>query len=249
MNILHYKRMEPTKTAVKRLASDIKNIIKDPLDSHGIYYKHDDEDLLKGYAMIIGPEDTPYNYGYYLFEFNFPYDYPYKPPVLNFCTNGDKIRMNPNLYRSGKVCISILNTWKGDQWSSCQTIRTILLTLMTILNDKPLLNEPGFRITHRDFQPYSDIIYYKNIEIAIIRIINAKEGEFVISKYFKDEIIKIFVKNYENILKVIKKKNIYDKNTTNYLSTGVYDMNIVVKYDELEEKVKDIYKYICNFKC
>ena len=154
--------MEPTKTAVKRLASDIKNIIKDPLDSHGIYYKHDDEDLLKGYAMIIGPEDTPYNYGYYLFEFNFPHDYPYKPPVLNFCTNGDKIRMNPNLYRSGKVCISILHPPGDDKynyesaeerWRPVHTINSILLSIISLLsspNDESPANIDAAKILRDD---------------------------------------------------------------------------------------------------
>jgi hypothetical protein len=45
-----------SKDAVKRLLSDVKNIMKNPLNDNGIYYIHDDEDLLKGYALIIGPE-------------------------------------------------------------------------------------------------------------------------------------------------------------------------------------------------
>ena len=109
--------------AIKRIAKDVKEIMNDPLHDNGIYYKHDDDDVLKGYAMIYGPENTPYEYGYYFFEFNFPKDYPFSPPTLVFGTNADHIRMNPNLYRCGKVCISILNTWKGEQWSSCQTIK------------------------------------------------------------------------------------------------------------------------------
>ena len=55
----------------KRLAKDVIDIIKNPLHDNGIYYKHDEDDMLKGYALIIGPEDTIYNYGYYLFQFNF----------------------------------------------------------------------------------------------------------------------------------------------------------------------------------
>lgn len=229
--------MEPTKTAIKRLASDIKNINNDPLESHGIYYKHDDENLLKGYAMIVGPENTPYSYGYYLFEINFPYDYPYKPPVFTFSTNGDKIRMNPNLYRSGKVCVSILNTWKGEQWSSCQTIRTVLLTLMTILNDKPLLNEPGFNESHRDFNSYNEIIFYKNIEIAIIRIINNTEN-YPVSKFFIEEIKELFNKNYDNILKVIDSK----AHVPNKLFTSIYDMNISANYSDLKNNLTKLNK-------
>ena len=60
-------------------------------------------------------------------------------------------RFHPNLYRNGKVCLSILNTWKGEQWTSCQTIRSILLTLITLFHNKPLLNEPGFTEKSSDF--------------------------------------------------------------------------------------------------
>ena len=109
------------------------------------------ENIFKGYAMIIGPSDTPYQDGFYFFEFNFPYDYPHSPPVLTFLSNGDNIRFNPNLYRNGKVCISLLNTWKGDQWTSCQSISSILLTLC-ILNENPLLNEPGITESNSEIE-------------------------------------------------------------------------------------------------
>ena len=91
-----------SKETIKRLACDIKRIIQEPLDSHNIYYKHDDNDILKGYALIIGPKDTPYAYGAYLFEFNFPYNYPYSPPKVIFCLSDGITRFNPNFYVNGK---------------------------------------------------------------------------------------------------------------------------------------------------
>ena len=48
-----------SKETISRLIKDVKEIIKNPLESHGIYYKHDEEDLLKGKALIIGPQGTP----------------------------------------------------------------------------------------------------------------------------------------------------------------------------------------------
>lgn len=232
----------PSRTAIKRLASDVKNIMNDPLDVHGIYYNHDDENILKGYAMLVGPENTPYNYGYYLFEFNFPNDYPYRPPVLTFHTNGDRIRMNPNLYRSGKVCISILNTWKGEQWSSCQSIRTVLLTLITILNNKPLTNEPGYKETDKDFNNYNEIIYYKNIDISILRVIDKCE-QYIITKYFISIMKELFVKNYENIVKIIDEKN--EKSPNSY-NTSVYDMYVPINYGKLKSEIKILYDKIKN---
>merc|ERR1711871_276074 len=120
-----------------RLIKDIRNLKKNPLDDNGIYYEHDEEDMLHGKALIIGPSNTPYQYGFYFFKFEFTDNYPHEPPKLTYYTQGDNVRFHPNLYRSGKVCVSILNTWKGEQWSSCQTISSILLTLISLLHNKP----------------------------------------------------------------------------------------------------------------
>ena len=54
-----------TKDAIKRLAKDVKEIYNNPLEQHGIYYKHSEDDILSGQALIIGPRDTPYTYGNY----------------------------------------------------------------------------------------------------------------------------------------------------------------------------------------
>ena len=49
-----------SRDTINRLLKDVKQIIKNPLTSNGIYYVHDESDMMKGYAMIVGPEDTPY---------------------------------------------------------------------------------------------------------------------------------------------------------------------------------------------
>jgi ubiquitin-protein ligase len=160
-----------SKDALRRIVSDIKELRQNPLSAHGIYYEHDEVDVLKGRALIIGPADTPYEDGFYLFKFQFPANYPHSPPKVEFCTSDGYTRFNPNLYRSGKVCLSILNTWKGEPWSGCQTISSVLLAMCTILNNEPLLNEPGIEKSHRDYASYNEIIRYKNIEVAIFGIL------------------------------------------------------------------------------
>ena len=85
-----------TQDTVKRLVKDVKDIMKNPLTSQGIFYQHDESDMLKGYAMIIGPSETPYEDGFYFFEFNFPSNYPYSPPVVIYSTNIDYIEINKN---------------------------------------------------------------------------------------------------------------------------------------------------------
>ena len=228
-----------SKESVTRLLKDVKHIIKNPLIDNGIYYIHDDSDLLKGYALIIGPEDTPYYGGNYFFELKYPCDYPHTPPKVTYCTNGDDVRFNPNLYKCGKVCVSLLNTWRGEQWTSCQTISTVLLTLCTLLCKDPLLNEPGVSKTHQDMKNYTDIIEYSNINVAICNIINKKKGVYNdFFGNFDSFINENFIKNYDKIFSFCEKKNI-EFISKPIISTGFYNMRIKIDYEKVIEKLKE----------
>jgi ubiquitin-conjugating enzyme E2 Z len=220
-----------SKETISRLIRDIKNIVKNPLNDNGIYYSHDDTDLLKGYAMLVGSSETPYFSGFYFFEIAYPTDYPHSPPVLTYYTNGDGIRFNPNLYTSGKVCISILNTWRGEQWSSCQTITTLLLTLCTILCKDPLLNEPGITKKNTDFDKYNKIIEYENIDIAVLKMFQ-KDKKYFNPKFevFFPFMQQIFIKNSNQILEFLQKKI---NEPIQIISTKLYNMSVVINYKKL----------------
>jgi ubiquitin-protein ligase len=230
------------KETISRLLNDVKQIIKNPLCENGIYYIHDDTDILKGYALIIGPSDTPYFGGNYFFEFKYPYDYPHSPPKVTYCTNGNSIRFNPNLYKCGKVCVSLLNTWSGEQWTSCQTISTVLLTLCTLLCKNPLLNEPGVTKNHAEFDNYTKIIEFSNIDIAVCDIMNKKEGTFLPffdSFYYIVE--EAFQKNYDDLIKFIDKKIERNKENPLYvINGGFYNMRVSIDYVKLKEKIMTI---------
>lgn len=222
-----------TKDTMNRLIKDLKEIMKNPLSDNGIFYSHDETNMLKGYAMIIGPSETPYFGGYYFFELNYPANYPYSPPNIIYSTNAEKIRFNPNLYTNGKVCLSLLNTWKGEQWTSCQTISTILLTLCTVLRKNPLLNEPGIRTEHHDFKKYNKIILYKNIDIAILQILQKKTGVFLQQfEVFDSEIKENFKKNASSIRSFLEERKLKEPEST-VLMTGVYSMNVKIDWNEL----------------
>ncbi|TKY59265.1 ubiquitin-conjugating enzyme E2 24 [Spatholobus suberectus] len=102
-------------------------------------------DLMR--AAIVGASGTPYHDGLFLFDICFPPEYPNEPPMVHYNSGG--LRLNPNLYESGKICLSLLNTWTGtgtEVWNpGASTILQVLLSLQAlVLNEKPYFNEAGY---------------------------------------------------------------------------------------------------------
>ncbi|KAH1120451.1 hypothetical protein J1N35_003611 [Gossypium stocksii] len=102
-------------------------------------------------AVIMGPSGTPYHDGLFFFDCFFPPKYPNEPPMVYYYSGG--LRLNPNLYSCGKVCLSLLGTWHGEEtemWVPGQsTMLQVLVSIQAlILNAKPFFNEPGFEISY-----------------------------------------------------------------------------------------------------
>lgn len=60
--------------------------------------------------MFIFKDNPPYNKGAFRIEINFPAEYPFKPPRINFKT---KI-YHPNVDEKGQICLPIISAenWK-----------------------------------------------------------------------------------------------------------------------------------------
>ena len=238
-----------SKGTIKRLINDVKCINNNPLTDNGIHYIHDEEDMLKGYVLFIANKDTPYYGGYYFFELSFPPNYPYSPPKLTFCTNGNNIRFHPNYYKCGKVCLSLLNTWTGDQWTSCQTISSVLLTMSSLFTKDPLLHEPGVREDHPDFYKYNQIVQYFNIDVAMCDILLKKKGVYLpFFDKFTPIIEEYFLKNYVDIKKNVESNMLSNKDSPEEICTGIYRMTVTLDYIKLMSKMEQTYKTINNKK-
>lgn len=127
--------------------------------------------------MIVGPEGTPYQNGCFLFDCLLPLDYPQAPPqVLIQTTGGGKVRFNPNLYKDGKVCLSLLNTWAGPSWDpKTSTLLQVLISIQSlIMVPDPYFNEPGMesqRGMEAQSQQYNATVRYHCIRLAMYDMI------------------------------------------------------------------------------
>lgn len=158
--------------------------------------------------IISGPKDTPYENGLFEFHACFPTDYPNKEPKVLLVTTGfGKVRFNPNLYNCGKVCLSLLGTWSGEQgekWNpKTSTFLQVLISIQSlILVEQPYFNEPGYE---RDMHTpkgkqrsadYNEVIQLGTMEWAINHQINNPPlgYELITKEHFKrkkDDIIKL----------------------------------------------------------
>jgi ubiquitin-conjugating enzyme E2 Z len=162
----------------------------------GIYLWIDKTNIFQQYALIIGPENTPYFGGFYFFNIKYPDNYPEKPPEVKLMTTNGKVRFNPNLYQCGKVCLSILGTWAGPAWKPIMNIRLVLNSIRSLMGEYPIQNEPGFEKTQPEQLSsieYNLYLIYHNYEIAIIDVLANKYSN--ISKLFENEIKEEFKKN------------------------------------------------------
>jgi ubiquitin-protein ligase len=231
----------PTPLAIKRICSDIKDLTRDPLDKEGIFHSYNEDNITEARIMIIGPEDTPYENGFYFFHFKFPNNYPFEPPSVKYYTQGDNTRFNPNLYTCGKVCLSLINTWDGPKWTSCQTIRSVLISLRgLVLGVKyPLQNEPGYE-TAKDIraQAFNDVIQYQNYHISVVKMINDTPKGFEV---FKPQMLEHLKTNYSWYNTRLTQLSKFD-NTK--VKCNVYGMSTTRNFTAQLEAIKKILKSV-----
>ncbi|PKC02828.1 ubiquitin-conjugating enzyme [Rhizophagus irregularis] len=85
------------------------------------------DDLFHWQATIMGPSNSPYSGGVFFLAIDFPTDYPFKPPKVNFTTRIYHL----NTHSDGSVCPNILK----KNWSPALTISKVLPSICSLLTD------------------------------------------------------------------------------------------------------------------
>lgn len=192
--------------AVKRLMNEINMEAKDCPPN--IFIEHNMDNIKEAKVLLIGPKDTIYENGFYYFDVVCPDSYPLKSPKVTFLSAIDKnCRMHPNLYATGKVCLSILGTWRGPSWSPKITIQGIFQTIESLLDNEPIKCEPGHdNATQEEIEEYNKVVQYRVFKSAVLWMMERKD----IPERFQ-EVIKDYVKDnmdwYVEKMEELKKNN------------------------------------------
>ncbi|KAK3137099.1 hypothetical protein QOZ80_5BG0447940 [Eleusine coracana subsp. coracana] len=162
------------KTWTKGVQREWKILENDLPDTIYVRVFEDRMDLLR--AVMVGACGTPYQDGLFFFDLQLPPSYPAAPPLVNYHSFG--LRLNPNLYPSGTVCLSLLGTFGGQDielWSpESSTILQVLVSIQgLVLTALPYYNEAGYAsqvgtpMGHRNELPYSENTYLLSLQTML----------------------------------------------------------------------------------
>jgi len=223
----------------KRILADIKQINEQETKNLRIFYAPNSENAMKGLALIFGPGGSPYEDLPIFLDIQYPSDYPFSSPKVRFLTYDGETRFHPNLYIEGKVCLSILGTWQGPSWTSVMNLRTVLLSILGLLDNEPLLHEPGYATSKGSLvsTTYTEFIEFKSLKYIVNCIQGWLEGTpsyMILIDEFEDiwaEAMPLIWENTRKRLVVLAKKPVVVWNRI------VYTMSGKSSYAELLEKL------------
>lgn len=230
-----------------RLAQEIADLSASlPIDSTNAMFVRADEDRLDVMkAIIFGADGTPYAHGAFEYDIFCVQNYPEGPPKVNLQTTGNQdVRFNPNLYANGKVCLSLLGTWRGsasENWDpKLSNLNQVLMSIQSVvMSEEVYFNEPGYEheagteAGEAKNLAYSNIVRLCNMKFAMRSMIESPPAGF-------EDIIKThFFLKKDAILKDIKKwRKIAESGEASYKQL-VMDHNY--KYCDKYQKNADDY--------
>jgi len=192
----HFPMRQPSSLCLRRVQRDIAQIHRDP--PPGCFVFPDERQSTVVHCLLVGTAETPYEGGMFYFYMACPDDYPTRPPRVKIMTGMGECRFNPNLYENGKVCMSILNTWSGPSWQPVHSIASVLMSIQSLMGDRPYHNEPGYE-TERypgDVQAYNSVVQHETLRHAVLGMM-VKLGQGQLPGPFREVMEEIFMTMFE----------------------------------------------------
>ncbi|KAM6976202.1 ubiquitin-conjugating enzyme E2 L3-like [Tautogolabrus adspersus] len=109
----------------KRLGKELEDIRKS--GSKCFRNVQVDESNILHWQGLLLPDCSPYDKGAFRIEINFPSEYPFKPPKINFKT---KI-YHPNIDEKGQVCLPMITV---ENWKPATRAYQVIQNLVGLIN-------------------------------------------------------------------------------------------------------------------
>eukprot|EP00562_Extubocellulus_spinifer_P034906 CAMPEP_0178698688 /NCGR_PEP_ID=MMETSP0699-20121125/10665_1 /TAXON_ID=265572 /ORGANISM="Extubocellulus spinifer, Strain CCMP396" /LENGTH=197 /DNA_ID=CAMNT_0020344755 /DNA_START=301 /DNA_END=894 /DNA_ORIENTATION=+ len=144
MQVSHLFHYYDSISHTRRLSLSPRNrnteLNKNPIDLVSVGLT-DDSNVYDWEVMIMGPDGTIYEGGFFKARLTFPPDFPNLPPTMKF----ESEMWHPNVYEDGRVCISILHAPGEDalnaqesaeeRWRPILGVEQILISVISMLSD------------------------------------------------------------------------------------------------------------------
>ncbi|XP_063708122.1 (E3-independent) E2 ubiquitin-conjugating enzyme-like [Culicoides brevitarsis] len=207
----------------------------------GIFVKTFENRLDLISALIEGPVDTPYEGCLFMFDIQLHKEHPKKPPKVHywsFC----RTKLNPNLYTTGIVCLSLLGTWAGqssvERWSTNSTIYQLLISIQgLILVPEPYYNEPAYhsaRLTGA-FKDASKLYNSKTLLLVLQSMTNQINNP---PAMFRDKILEYYRTTAKATFKKLIRQNAKESSFPIDMSKHKNEYQIALKVLELAIRKK-----------
>ena len=117
----------------------------------GISAFPDGDKLFEWIATVNGPADSVYDGLKYKLRLEFPAAYPYTAPTVKFVTPC----FHPNVDQHGNICLDILK----EKWSALYEVRTILLSIQSLLGMNKILISNAEIFIYRAWNIVTPLVY------------------------------------------------------------------------------------------
>jgi len=122
------------------LRRQLNELAKNPVEFFSVGLA-DENSVYDWELLLIGPDETIFEGGFFKARLVFPSDFPNMPPTMTFISE----MWHPNVYEDGRVCISILHPPGEDamnsqesadeRWRPILGVEQILLSVISMLSD------------------------------------------------------------------------------------------------------------------
>ncbi len=143
---------------------EYKQLIKEPNNFYSVDV--DPKNFYKWDVLLFGPPESIYEGGIFKCQFIFTNEYPNKAPQFKFITE----LPHPNIYKDGKVCISILHEGQdiygyediSERWNPSHSVNSVLLSILSMLTNPNFESPANVDISvlwKNDYNKYKELIY------------------------------------------------------------------------------------------